>query len=916
MDIPPECPAYRITEMPRLADPHARDGERREVADPGRAQRVAALAAAYHAGIAGPGDGTVAFGWVRTAAGGPVRVIAAGRALVGSAESEAGDVLLALPGGARATALPPGRLAGLLAEVGCWRAVAGISDGLLVGEGAQDQSRAATTAGPSLDEGLLGSWTGPFGWLVVAQPVAPAQLRALAEEAGNRQRLAQGSADRFPERAAQAQRLKERHGELQRGVSSGLWRITIAAGGRDAASAARVAGLLCASTDLAGLPYALCPAPETAASTALEPGGDAVPASPFYGSGELLAAIARPPEAEVPGVRLALRPDFDVTPEDLPDVAPPGAPGAPGASGIELGEVLDRNLRPAGPLVLPRDSLNRHVFVCGATGAGKSQTVRSLLEAATADGIPWLVVEPAKAEYRLMAGRVDGAQVIRIRPGEPDAIAAGLNPLEPAVDLTGARFPLQTHADLVRALFIASFRSEEPFPQVLSAALGRVYADSGWDLALGEPNPGMGSAAYPTLTALQQAAERVVAEIGYSQRVTDDVLGFIRVRLASLRHGTTGRFLEGGHPLDFGALLAANVVLEIEDVGDDADKAFLMGTVLIRLAEHLRLSHAAAREPAGTGARLRHLTVIEEAHRLLRRAGSDDAPGGGGAAGHAVEMFAGLLAEIRAYGEGLIIAEQIPARLTPDVIKNTAIKIVHRLPAADDREAVGATMNATPAQSRYLVTLPPGRAAVFSDGMDFPILVKVKDGTEREVASPGLTSDARTVVHPRSVTCGAQCQARPCTLRDMRVAQRALDAVGWVRPWAELAVLAHLTGWPIPAPTPATLAAFTALPARVRQCALSHAVDAAVASRATAIADPAGLAAHVHAAVTGWAERSEWLCPPDEPQWRLAGAVTEEVAFGVAHPSVIEGSGPLAGLLAAFIDCRWPLRYLKRPASS
>jgi hypothetical protein len=461
---------------------------------------------------------------------------------------------------------------------------------------------------------------------------------------------------------------------------------------------------------------------------------------------------------------------------------------------------------------------------------------------------------------------------------------------------------------------------------VLSAALGRVYTDSGWDLALGEPLQA-GEAAYPTLTALQRAAEQVVAEIGYSQRVTDDVLGFIRVRLASLRQGTTGRFLEGGHPLDFGALLAANVVLEIEDVGDDADKAFLMGTVLIRLAEHLRLTHRTAPSRTGAGARLRHLTVIEEAHRLLRRAGSDDAAGGG-AAGHAVEMFAGLLAEIRAYGEGLIIAEQIPARLVPDVIKNTAVKIVHRLPAADDREAVGATMNATPSQSRYLVTLPPGRAAVFSDGMDFPILVQVKDGSEREVASPALTSDARTVVHPRSVTCGAQCRARPCTLRDMRSAQRALDAVGWVRAWAELAVLAHLTGWPIPAPAPATLSVFAARPARVRQCALSHAVDAAVASRAPAvaatgsvaaagvaapaIADPAALAAHVHAAVTAWAERAEWLCPPDEPEWRLAGAVTEDVAFGVPRPSVIEGCGPLPELLAAFIDCRWPLRYLKR----
>ena len=954
--------------MPRLTDPHARDaGRGGQPGDPGRSQRVAALVAAYHAGIAGTGDGSIAFGWVRAAAGGPVQVIAAGHALAGSAlpgvdaggtdagGADAGggeaQVLLALPGGARAAVLPPGGLAGLLGLVGCWRAVAGISDGLLVSSGGpgeasgpagQRPASAAGAGGLSLDEGLLGSWTGPFGWLVIATPVAPAELTALAEEVGLRQRLAEGAGDRFPERAAQARRLKERHAELQRGVSTGLWRITIVAGGRDPASAARVAGLFCASADLSGLPYALCPAPDAAPSVvagngpgavsrytpgtasrtatrpAIEPGGDAVPASPFYGSGELLAAIARPPETEVPGVRLALRPDFDVTPELPAGGSPPGVPG------IELGEVLDRNLRPAGPLMLPRGSLNRHVFVCGATGGGKSQTVRSLLEAATADGIPWLVVEPAKAEYRLMAARLPDVEVIRIRPGEPDAIAAGLNPLEPAVDESGARFPLQTHADLVRALFIASFRSEEPFPQVLSAALGRVYADSGWDLALGEPR--QQNAAYPTLTALQRAAEQVVAEIGYSQRVTDDVLGFIRVRLASLRQGTTGRFLEGGHPLDFGALLARNVVLEIEDVGDDADKAFLMGTVLIRLAEHLRLTHRTAPARSGTRGQLRHLTVVEEAHRLLRRAGPADAPGGG-TAGHAVEMFAGLLAEIRAYGEGLIIAEQIPALLVPDVIKNTAIKIVHRLPAADDRDAVGATMNATPSQSRYLVTLPAGQAAVFSDGMDFPILVKIKDGTEREVASPGLTSDARTVVHPRSATCGTECQARPCTLRDMRSAQRALDAVGWLRAWAELAVLAHLTGWPLPAPKPAALAAFSALPTRVRQCALSHAVDAAVASRAatavvtggvamSAIADPAGLAAHSNAAVSAWAERGEWLCPPDEPRWRLAGTVTEDLAFGGGYPSVIEAAGPLPDLLGEFIDCGWPLRYLKRAATA
>ena len=894
--------AYRITEIPRRGDGAAPEpGQPDETGDPGRPQRVAALVAAYHAGIEA-GDGAVAFGWVRTAAGGPVQVIAAGDALAGSPVSAAdGDVLLSLPGGARGAVLPPdgpGALAGLLGGLPAWREIAGISDGLLAPADEPGRNRSAGYGAPSLDDGLLGSWTGPFGWIVAAEPLRPADLRDLACEVGRRQRLAAGAADRFPERAAEARRLKERHAELERGASTGFWRIRVLAGGCDAGSAARVAGLFCASTGLDGLPYALSPAPAADRDHGDAPGGDAMPASPFCGSTELLAALARPPRREAPGIRLALRPDFDVTPEQSADER----------GGIPLGEVLDRNMMPAGQFTLSRDSLNRHVFVCGATGAGKSQTVRSLLEAATGQNIPWLVIEPAKAEYRLMASRLTGAEVIRIRPGEPDAVAAGLNPLEPAADSSGRRFPLQTHADLVRALFIAAFRSEEPFPQVLSAALTRVYEEAGWDLALGEPRTG--EAAYPTLTALQRAAERVVTEIGYSQRITDDVLGFIRVRLASLRLGTTGRFLEGGHPIDFAALLRKNVVLEIEDVGDDADKAFLMGAVLIRLAEHLRLAHRAASQPA-TG--LRHLTVVEEAHRLLRRAEPAERAATG-AAGHAVEMFAGLLAEIRAYGEGIVIAEQIPARLVPDAIKNTAIKITHRLPAADDRDAVGATMNATQSQSRFLVTLAPGQAAVFSDGMDFPVLVKMKDGTEREMATACATLDARTVVTPRSATCGTPCSARPCTLREMRAAQRALDDFPWIRLWAELAVLAHLTGWPTPVPRPAGLARFRELPARVSQCATSHAVDAAVAAR-PGLPDPGALAIHAQAVIRARADRDQWLCPADEPEWLLAGPVTEAVAFGAARPSAIERAGPLTALLGEFVDCRWPLDYLQ-PAGS
>jgi DNA helicase HerA-like ATPase len=948
--------AYRITEIPRQADDVT--GETHRVTDPGRAQRIAALVAAYHAD-----GGPLAFGWIRHCEGGPVQILAAGDAIVGS-ETER-EAFLTLPASARAQPLEPGTLAKLMSQLPTWRGIDVISDGLIA---AKDQDRQQQQP-PSLEECLLGVWPRPFGFMVFIEPLTGSDLQREADDIARRERLATADSERFPDRAVTAKRLNLRHAEIRTGPSSGFWRVRIVAGGADTVAAARIAGLVCASTDVAGLPYALSPAAEQALTLPdlIDKEGE-----PSYASTDLIANLAKPPAKEIPGVRLALKPDFDVTQES-----------AGGREAIALGEVLDGSNRPAGPLVLPLDSLNRHVFVSGATGAGKSQTIRALLEAATRKDIPWLVVEPAKAEYRLMAARLSETdkEVIRIRPGESDAVAAGLNPLEPAPDEDGNRFPLQTHADLVKALFIASFRSEEPFPQVLSASLTRVYEEAGWDLALGEPVTGDASPGYPNLTDLQRTAERVVNEVGYSQRITDDVLGFIRVRLASLRLGTTGRFLEGGHQLDFSRLLQTNAVLEIEDVGDDRDKAFLMGTVLIRLVEHLRLAHRAAGPTAET--RLRHITVIEEAHRLLRRT-EPGTPATAGAAEHAVEMFAGLLAEIRAYGEGLVIAEQIPGRLIPDVIKNTAVKIAHRLPAADDRDVVGATMNLTRPQSRYLVTLRPGEAAVFTDGMDYPLLARLPDGTVREATTEGVTATPADVVRPRSITCGADCVGRPCTLRDMRVAQRALDEYPGIRLWAELSVLAHLTGWPMPVPKTTLLSLLQMMPARLRDCAISHGVDTAVNSRMGVIAarvSPVGLASHVSTAIRARVSRGSWLCQREEPRWlapaykwtlvldalksldrktpgagphprssewertygqaipgdtvaRQVGIVqrwydgsqrdaweVRTIAFGVDAPSAIEqAAGAIAedddfeerltGYLEQFIDCRWPRLYL------
>ncbi|HET8683435.1 MAG TPA: hypothetical protein VFM54_16435, partial [Micromonosporaceae bacterium] len=225
---------------------------------------------------------------------------------------------------------------------------------------------------------------------------------------------------------------------------------------------------------------------------------------------------------------------------------------------------------------------------------------------------------------------------------------------------------------------------------------------------------------------------------------------------------------------------------------------------------------------------------------------------------------------IRAYGEGIVVADQIPSKLVPDVIKNTAVKILHRLPAQDDRDVVGATVNLTPAQSAYLVTLPPGTAAAFADGMDYPVLVAMPDGTRRE-AGPAATVSAAGLVGRRSGTCGVDCRRQPCTLTDIENARHLLRRPDrrWLALWAEVCVIAHLTGWAIPSPAAHLVVKLGDLAPRLRDCAIGHAADAAVAARSAVIvrtAAPAGLAAHVTDVMRDRLAGRD-SCSKDESQW-------------------------------------------------
>lgn len=689
------------------------------------------------------------------------------------------------------------------------------------------------TPAPTLFESALTTLMArPFAWLVIAEPSAEidSEIKALRGQVNVLRRYDEEGA-RF-----EAQRAASRLAELDAFHEAGLWNVRVLVGAATAVQLAVIAPMLVGAADLSAHQYRLRgpaqPAGDLASALATAtPGTVPVPAHatdpypadspptagsvPFTATAGVLGALAGLPRREVPGVRLLDVGYFDVTAD--PATAP----------GISAGAILDGQDRQVGELAVPFATLNRHALVTGATGSGKSQTVRHLLGQLTEAKIPWLVVEPVKSEYGAMAGRIANAnasaKLTLINPADPNAVPLAVNPLEPEPG-----YPVQAHIDMVRALFLAAFDAQEPFPQIMSQALQRVYESCGWDPVSGAGQPGaVVPPAVPTLAQLQAAALEVIEEVGYGPELQADVRGFVDVRLRSLRTGSAGRFFEGGHPADIAELLRRHAVLAIEDVANDEDKAFLIGTLIIRITEHLRLQ---AKGEYGER-ELRHVVVIEEAHRLLR-AGRE------GAGAHAVELFAAMLAEIRAYGEGLVIAEQIPAKLVPDVVKNTALKIVHRLPAQDDRELVGATMNLDAEQSRQVVSFPPGVAAVFADGMDRPVRVRVPfgGGAERppdpaELAVPPLAAR-------RSEACGPHCAgARACSLLELRTADLEAKSTrsAWLRVWAEAMVLAFLTNSPLPV-VPATLRAYwSGLDGRLRECMLATVTERAVASRSQAI---------------------------------------------------------------------------------
>lgn len=412
-------------------------------------------------------------------------------------------------------------------------------------------------------------------------------------------------------------------------------------------------------------------------------------------------------------------------------------PAAVGPDEVHLGSFAERG----GAAGLPLAAFGRHLLVAGTTGSGKTTSCFQLLGQLWERGIPFLVIEPAKHEYRALLDSPLGPALRVFTLGDESVAPFRLNPLE---ILPGVR--VESHLAQLRACFEAALPTFGPLPSLIEESLHQVYQDHGWELtdrgrAWAAPGEPVEPRLMPTLGELYAAIIQASERRGYSTKTLQDVRAAAAGRIGSLLRGSKGRLLNTRRSLPLAELLATPAVLELESLNDD-ERALVMLFLLTGLREHCRANR--------TGSTLQHVTLIEEAHRVMaatshignREVSADTRA-------EATAMFSAALSELRAYGEGLIIAEQIPSRLAEDALKNTNTKLVHRLPGEDDCRAIGATMRLLPHQEEQLPGLSSGVAALYTDGYERPTFVQV-DNPRADWGLPERVLDERVEQHQAS----------------------------------------------------------------------------------------------------------------------------------------------------------------------
>lgn len=425
----------------------------------------------------------------------------------------------------------------------------------------------------------------------------------------------------------------------------------------------------------------------------------------FYTAGTLVSGRELPmhlglPTRSVHGLPIIEHAEFG---RNVPDEA------MPDEDKMNLGKIYHMGKEEAAELLLNRQAMASHTFITGSTGTGKSNAVYHLLDEITKNGqTTFLVVEPAKGEYKNVFGNCTDVQVF------------GTNPREtPLLRMNPFAFPenihILEHIDRLVEIFNACWPMYAAMPAVLKDAIERSYQKVGWDLRNSESEKGV----FPTFFDLLDILPGVIEESHYSKDTQSDYVGALCTRVKSLTNGIYGSVLCAEDALTDEALFDRNVIVDLSRVGSMETKSLLMGILVMKLQEYRMCS-------SGMNSRLRHVTVLEEAHNLLRKTSAEQSQEGANLQGKSVEMLANAIAEMRTYGEGFIIADQAPGLLDMSVIRNTNTKIILRLPDEEDRKLVGKSAALKEAQIDELSKLPLGVAAVYQNEWPEAVLCKIE----------------------------------------------------------------------------------------------------------------------------------------------------------------------------------------------
>lgn len=374
---------------------------------------------------------------------------------------------------------------------------------------------------------------------------------------------------------------------------------------------------------------------------------------------------------------------------------------------IFLGNIYHMGDVEKKPVTLDLYTLASHTFVAGTTGSGKSNTVYTILHALGKENIPWLVIEPAKGEYKDIFG------------GRNDVEIYGTNPycFPHLLQINPFSFPDEIHVlehiDRLVEIFGACWPLYAAMPAILRESIEFAYESCGWNLKT-SCNPGV----FPSFQDLLAALPEVVQSSAYSSDTSSDYQGALVTRVRSLTKGLHGLVFQGED--HFNDLIKGNVIVDISRTGSQETRSLIMGIIMMKMQEY-RMAH-----PLTGERRLCHMTVLEEAHNLFRRTNTVQMQESANIQGKSVEMLSNAVAEMRSYGEGFIFVDQSPEMMDASVIRNTNTKIIMRLPSIIDREIAAGSMGLSEAQARELSFLDCGVAAVFQGAWEQAVLCQVE----------------------------------------------------------------------------------------------------------------------------------------------------------------------------------------------